>query len=257
MALITLRFFSHILGKQTTAEVLLPDIKPNAKRPARFGVFYLLHGLSDDQTMWLRRTRLDSYAADYPLIIVMPDGGRSFYTDAEQGWDYGRFIGEELVGVVDGYLPTIADRRARAIGGLSMGGYGALRAALAYPRTFGSATSHSGALLYGSQEWNADNGPFHAEMARVFGPRPAGSRHDLVYLARKAARARQLPQLRIDCGTEDYLLELSRTFHARLTSLRIPHEYRESPGTHDWNYWDAQVREALAFHATAMGLKSR
>ena len=127
MAWSTLHWKSDILGKQTTAEVLLPE---TGKPP--YATFYLLHGLSDDSTTWLRRTRLEWYVRDLPLIVVMPSGYRGFYTDNHQGPAYARHIGEELPTFVERTFHAKADRGARAIGGLSMGGYGALMAE-AYP----------------------------------------------------------------------------------------------------------------------------
>lgn len=249
MALAHLHFFSKVLGKQVAAEVLLPD---SGKPP--FPVFYLLHGLSDDHTIWLRRTRLEMYVSGAPLIVVMPDGFRGFYTDNEQGPAFGKYIGEELISVIDGYFPTKRTRAGRAIGGLSMGGYGALRAALTYPDTYISANSHSGAVFAGTHRWDLGHDRLDSiEFTRVFGPRPAGGKHDLLTLARKLPR-RKLPKLRIDCGTEDFLLEDNRQFHAKLKALRIPHEYEEYPGAHNWDYWDEHIREALAFHAKHLGL---
>lgn len=249
MALVHLHFFSKVLGKHVAAEVLLPD---EGKPP--FPVFYLLHGLSDDHTIWLRRTRLESYVAGLPMIVVMPDGFRGFYTDNEQGPAFGRYIGEELVAVIDRFFPTRASRSGRAIGGLSMGGYGALRNALTYPETFGSANSHSGAVYAGTHRWDRGHDRLDArEFMRVFGPRPEGSRHDLLQLVRKVPR-RKLPKLLIDCGTEDFLIQDNRALHAKLKAHRIPHVYAEFPGSHNWDYWDTHVRDALRFHAQYFGI---
>lgn len=250
MALAHLGFFSKVLGKQVSAEVLLPDV---GKGP--FPVFYLLHGLSDDHTMWLRRTRLELYVSVAPLIVVMPDGFRGFYTDNNEGPAYGKYVGEEVIDTVDRYFPTIRKREARSIGGLSMGGYGALRTALAYPDKFCSANSHSGAVMLGSKTWPNDISRLdQKELVRVFGKTPAGSPHDLIHLAREAHKKKKLPRLRLDCGTEDFLLEDNRVFHAKLKALRIPHEYEEFPGTHNWDYWDLHIQSALAFHARELGI---
>jgi S-formylglutathione hydrolase FrmB len=249
MALAHLHFYSQTLGKQTAAEVLLPD---SGKGP--FPVFYLLHGLSDDHTIWLRRTRIEMYISAAPLIVVMPNGDRGFYTDANEGHSCGRFIGEELPAVIDNYFPTKRSRDGRAIGGLSMGGYGALRAALAYPDTFVSANSLSGAVLAGTQRWDKPHDRLNnAEFQRIFGAKPAGTKHDLLTLAKGITR-RKLPKLRIDCGTEDFLINDNREFCRKLEALKIPHEYEEFPGAHNWDYWDLHIREALAFHAKHLGL---
>jgi putative tributyrin esterase len=121
--------------------------------------------------------------------------------------------------------------------------------------------SHSGALLHGSRNAAREDGPLsEAEFRRIFGDKPAGTDHDLLELALFAASAArklrmEVPKLLLDCGTEDHLLEDNRTFHRELTRLGVPHEYREFPGAHDWDYWDIHVRDALAFHAAVMGIR--
>jgi putative tributyrin esterase len=251
MALAHVHVFSKTLGKQVAMEVILPD---EGKGP--FPTLYLLHGLSDDHTIWPRRTRIEVYVTGQPIIVVMPDGYRGFYTDAEEGAPHGKYIGEEVPGIIERLFPAKPARSARAISGLSMGGYGALRAALTYPDRFCSAHSHSGALLAGTQRWDLPQERLNnLEWQRVFGKRPAGGKHDLLALAKAAAAKRKLPALRIDCGTEDFLLPDNRTFHTKLESLRIPHQYEEFPGEHNWDYWDTHIPSALAFHAHHLGIR--
>ncbi len=258
MALCTLSWKSAVLGKMTTTQVLLPD---GGKGP--FATLYLLHGLSDDSTTWLRRSRIEVYVKDLPLVVVMPDGYRGFYTDNAEGPAYARHIGEELPALIERTFPVKAERSARAIGGLSMGGYGALRLGLGYADRYCSVHSHSGAV-----GWNAKGGlramalrrdwppEFTAELRRIFGTSPVGGPNDLVALALKAKRARRLPAIALDCGTDDYLLQDNRDFVRRLTEAKIPFTYREFPGAHTWDYWDDHVRDALAFHARNLGLVS-
>jgi S-formylglutathione hydrolase FrmB len=249
MALCEFHWGSAVLGKQVTTRVILPE---KGKPP--FATFYLLHGLSDDHTIWSRRTRIETYVANLPLIVVMPDGDRGFYTDHEQGPAYAKHFGEELPGALERYFPARAARSARCIGGLSMGGYGALRIALGYPDRFCSANSHSGAVMVGT--WPPRKSDLIPNERRfIFGARPAGSSHDLVALAQKSKAAGNLPRLRIDCGTEDFLLDQNRSYRDALQKLGVAHEYEEFPGAHSWDYWDLHVREAIAFHASAMKLK--
>ena len=250
MSLFTAHWFSQVLEKSTTAQIVFPD---TGKPP--FPTLYLLHGLSDDSTMWVRRTRLEIYAAQLPLIIVMPDGYRGFYTDNEQGPAYARHIGEELPAFIERTFPAIPHRNARAIGGLSMGGYGALRVGLGYHDRFCSVHSHSGALGWGRnekfealQKSTAGDEQLAAERRRIFGPSPDGTDHDLLALARRAKSARKLPEILLDCGKEDSLLKDNRAFAKNLRAAKISHSYREYPGGHDWDYWDTHIRQALAFH---------
>jgi S-formylglutathione hydrolase FrmB len=250
MAICEFHWGSGVLGKQVTTRLILPE---RGKPP--FAVLYLLHGLSDDYTIWSRRTRIETCVANLPLIVVMPDGGRGYFTDNERGPAYARHLAEELPSVIERNFPAKPSRSSRCVGGLSMGGYGALRLALGCPDRFCSATSHSGALLAGSRPPRKGD-LFPDEFKLVFGSRPAGSSHDLVHLAGQCKSAGTLPRLRIDCGTEDFLLDQNRGFHDRLTEMKIPHEYEEFPGSHSWDYWDIHVREAIAFHAGAMKLKA-
>ena len=259
MSLVTLHWKSEVIGKQTTATVILPE---TGTPP--FATFYLLHGLSDDHTVWLRRTRIEWYVRELPLIVVMPDGYRSFYTKAAEGPDFARHIGEELPAFIERQFQARPERAARAIGGLSMGGYGALRVGLGHADRFCSVNSHSGAVGWGNFEQKtgpsappslSGRGPeFMRELGRIFGENPSGTDHDLMLLATRAQAAGRLPELLLDCGTGDFLIEDNRAFHSRLAGEKVAHVYREFPGSHDWDYWDLHIREALTFHARNLGL---
>jgi len=228
--------------------VILPEV---GKPP--YPTLHLLHGLSDDYTGWTRRTRIEWYVREYPMIVVMPDGFRNWYTHNASGFDHAKYIAEETVDYVDAFLPTTKNRNGRCIGGLSMGGYAALRLSLGYPNRFISASSHSGALI----PWNRKPPILDPkEFAGIFGRKPAGSDHDLMTLAKRAKSAGQVPHLRIDCGLSDTpWIENNRTIHRQLSSLKINHEYAEYDGGHDWDYWDLHVREAIEFHAKHLKIK--
>ena len=247
MSFLHVCFFSNVLKKQVHANVLFPD---GGKAP--FPVYYLLHGLSDDYSIWHRRTSIERYCEKLPLIVVMPDGFRGFYTDNAEGPPYGQYIMEDVIGFTERTFPARSDRSGRCIGGLSMGGYGALRLALSHPETFVSANSHSGAMVFGHDEPRMED----PEFRRMFGKTPIGSAHDLFALAGKFTKKRGLlPKLKIDCGTADHQLEPNRRFIAHLKELKVPHDYAEFPGEHNWAYWDEHIREALAFHCQAMQIK--
>jgi S-formylglutathione hydrolase FrmB len=254
MALVHTHFFSPVLNKHVAAMAIVPQFAPPP-----WATMYLLHGLSDDYTIWHRRTSIERYVDGLPLVVVMPDGFRGFYTDNHEGPAYGRYFTDDVIGFVDRTFHVKRSRSGRCLAGLSMGGYGALRLALSRPELFASAVSHSGAVLAGSRPpAQRPDSPFRQEMRHIFGPRPVGSEHDLKHLgAIKAARSGKLPRLRIDCGTEDFLLEDNRQFHAFLTEKKIPHHYQEHPGAHDWKYWDTHIQSAVSFHAENLGLKRR
>ena len=243
MALGTVHWFSPALDMMTAATLILPE-----KGEGPFPVFYLLHGLSDDHTAWTRKTNLERYAEASPFIIVMPDGGRGYYTDAPDGAAYETAIVWDLIPIVDRTFHTDARRAARVVGGLSMGGYGALKLALGHPDLFCSAVSHSCSRAL---TWTHEPQPEEPRFARLFGPDPRGSAHDLFSVVERIDR-RLLPALRLDCGTGDALLAGNRRFHEHLEALDIPHEYAEYPGGHTWPYWDQRIQEALLFHAAAL-----
>ena len=252
MAFTQVQWFSKVLQKQVGFYALLPD-----RGTPPWPVYYLLHGLSDDYTIWHRRTRIEWYVRDLPLMVVMPDGFRGFYTNHEDGGPaYATYMAEELPAFVERHFAVRAERAGRAVGGLSMGGYGAMRLALGYPDRYVSANSHSGALMFGSYPANTDDPDRNREYRKITGPDPAGSEHDLKMLSARAVAAGTLPALRIDCGTEDFLLEHNRRFTAHLDSLGAAHEYEEFPGSHTWDYWDTHVREALAFHCRHLQIEA-
>lgn len=250
MALCELHFFSQALGKQTAAYVILPEVGT-----APYPVLYLLHGLSDDHTIWLRRTSIERYVSNLPLIVVMPDGGRGFYSDAAEGFQFGTAIGVELSERIDRTFPTIPSRNGRAVAGLSMGGYGALRLGLTYSDRFCAAVSHSGALAFGHHATGFDGKAHPPEFQRILGADHVGGPNDLFALA-EASDPNTLPALRIDCGTEDFLIESNRELHTHLTQIAVPHEYEEHPGAHTWDYWDKHIQDTLKFISEPLGLVS-
>lgn len=253
MAFAEIRFWGAAIQKASAMNVILPNRKDRA---GPYPVFYLLHGLSDDHTICHRRTRIEWYVRDLPLIVVMPDGGRSFYCDAVEGPAYERHLIEDVIGFVDRFFPTVADRSGRVIGGLSMGGYGAMKLALKYPHMFCSVVAHSGchAVLRNIARYGGipDHPELTPELLRIFGRSPDPA-NDPFALAQRADRS-LLPAIRLDCGTDDFLLQDNRDFHAHLRRLEIPHEYQEFPGGHSWDYWDEHVREAIAFHCKVLGI---
>ncbi len=234
-----LQYFSQALQKQTAVTLILPD----AVLDAPYFPWLLLHGLSDDETVWARRTSLERYVEGLPVVVAMPDGGRGFYLDAAEGFSYYTALSEELPVMLQKYLPL---REEWAVGGLSMGGYGAVRFALGRPDRFRSAHSHSGALGFGHFPGFRDQ----AEFLRILGEPAVGGPNDLFSLAETVSSP---PALRIDCGVDDFLIDSNRAFTAHLREIGYEHEYEEFPGEHNWAYWDEHVQEQLAFHRKNLG----
>ncbi len=247
MAKLAVGFFAQALKKQMHMTIILPD---RVEQQGPYPVLYLLHGISDDETIWTRRTSVERYVAGMPLIVVMPDGGRGFYTDARLGPACESHIMEDVIGFVDRFLPTIPERRGRAVEGNSMGGYGAMKLALKHPDRFCSVVAHSSVF---DVRRLLDREERHEGLALIFGEDPAEGDNDVYRLAEKIDRG-VLPAIRFDCGFEDRLIEHNRAFHEHLVGLGIEHQYEEFAGGHNWGYWDERVQEALRFHAAALGI---
>ena len=243
MAFCEMHFWSASLGRQSVCNLIVPQ------QPGPWATLYLLHGYSDNHTIWARRTSIERYVEGWPLLVVMPNGGNGFYTDAHIGEAHESALMNDLMDFVENTFPVRRERGGRCIGGLSMGGYGAMKLALKFPERFASAHSHSGALHFETGA-RIEHEPLRVAFERIFGPDALGSDNDLGALAGKlAARdASERPALKIDCGTEDFLLEQNRFFHAHLEKLELAHRYEEFAGGHSWDYWDLHIRSALEFH---------
>lgn len=253
MAFATINYHSRSLKKASSFNVILPD-DPEIPRP--WAAFYLLHGLSDDHTIWMRRTSIERYATGLPMVVVMPDGGRGWYTNAVgpgPGYAYEDDLVKDVVGLVDRTFPVKTERSGRAIGGLSMGGYGAVKVGLKHHELFASINSHSGALGFPRLDPEEAGRRSH-EFVSIFGKSARGGPEDPFAIVERIDHGR-IPAMRIDCGIDDFLIDQNREFHKHLETSRIVHEYQEFPGAHNWEYWDQHVREALAFHARNLNLK--
>jgi len=237
----------NALQRMTSFMAIVPE-----KMPGPFPVLYLLHGLSDDHTTWVRRTSIERYVAGMPLIVVMPDCERGWYTNSVDlpTFAFETFVIDDLIGFVDGTFPTKPSRDGRAIAGLSMGGYGAFKLALKHPDLFCAAASLSGALRIG-ERFNV-NEDRDREMRLIFGEQIPES-EDVPKLVETVDRD-IMPALWIDCGTEDFLIDQNRAMHKHLENLGIPHHYSERPGEHGWAHWDAVIQEALGFIQAELGV---
>jgi S-formylglutathione hydrolase FrmB len=247
MAFLDVHCFSETLAMSVSFYVLLPE--GPVRRP--YPTLYLLHGLSDDHTIWLRRTSIERYAAARNLAVVMPAVARSFYQDMASGPRYWTFLSDELPTLCRQWFPLSEDREDNFAAGLSMGGYGALRLALSQPNRFAAAASLSGALDLSRRLREAGregSRVSRAEWEGIFGCELAseGTDADLFALARKIAESKgPKPKLFVCCGTEDPLLEESRAFRKHLDAVNLPNIYKESRGQHEWSYWDSQIQRVL------------
>ena len=258
----TIQFESKLVGKTLPYNVLLPvNYNQPDSRTKRYPVIYLLHGLTGHYTNWIEKTKLVDYTAPYEFIIVMPEGNDGWYTDsATVPTDkYESYILQELIPDVEKRFRASGEAGSRAIAGLSMGGYGALKFGVKYPQQFVFVASMSGAL--GAASWTESDLKglefILRSLQSVYGSEssPTRAANDLARLYRDlpAASIASLPYIYLDCGTEDQLLQVNRDFVAILMTRKIPHEYRQLPGTHSWTYWDSQVQEILRIAAKRFG----
>ena len=247
MALLTCDFFSDSLGRGTSITVVLPQPTQEQigvsgsgfKDPPR--VLYLLHGLSDDHTAWLRYTSIERYAAARGFAVVMPAVDRSFYANEKHGHAYWDYVSEELPQVVRRFLRVSHDPGDTFVAGLSMGGYGALKHAVTHPERYAGVASLSGvtdlALL-------AERIERREILDRVFGGVVTPG-DDLFALLTSVSPA-TAPRFYIGCGTEeDQLVPANERFvaEARGRGLDVTTDFR--PGVHEWGLWDAQIEAVL------------
>ncbi|MEA3209004.1 MAG: putative tributyrin esterase [Chthoniobacter sp.] len=257
MAFLDVHCFSDALGRSVSFYLLLPQPAERqigmtgGEARARYPTLYLLHGLSDDHTIWMRRTAIERYAAAKNLAVVMPAAGRSFYQDMASGPKYWTFLSEELPALCRQWFPLSPAREDTFAAGLSMGGYGALRLGLERADRFAAAASLSGALDIAQRLRDAGGQGSHMqrhEWTGIFGSEVKGEAipGDLFVLGQKiAAASGPKPALYLACGAQDELLADSRRFHQHLDTLRLANTYEESPGAHDWGYWDRQIQRVL------------
>ena len=257
MALIQCTFFSQALMRTVPITVVLPTDKalgPNAPIPqGPFPTLYLLHGIFGDNTDWLTGTRIQAWATDRNLTVVMPAGENSFYVDNKKSSAlYGTYIGKELVDFTRRTFPLSHKREETFIGGLSMGGFGSIVNGLQNPETFGAVCALSSALILDSMMENKEYTDFlmtnKGYYESVFGDldQVKGGVNDYNALAEKvAAGSGPKPKFYLACGTEDGLIAPNRQFRDHLKSLGFEITYEEGPGVHDWYFWDEYILKAL------------
>ena len=227
MALMHCNFYSSVLDLSCSMDAIIPE--PTRSSDGKilggkklFPVLYLLHGLSDDHTIWQRRTSIEWYVRNLNLAVIMPAVDRSFYINMARGKNYWTFISEELPILARALFPISAARKDTFVAGLSMGGYGAMKLALTYPERYAAAASLSGALDI-SQLLQVAGRDWRKEMKNIFGDfkKVVGGPNDLFTLATNVANSKwnKIP-LFVCCGTEDFLIDANHRFRDQARSLR-------------------------------------
>jgi S-formylglutathione hydrolase FrmB len=249
MAFMHCRLHSQLLKKEVEVNVVYPTGNGTPDK-----VVYLLHGLAGDASVWCRRTPVERYACDRNFAVIMPDGGRGFYTDAVRGAKYWSYVADELPKQMHAIFKLPGDRKDTFAAGLSMGGYGALKLGLRRPERFAAVGAMSSSADIERRLRHPDNDAWRTEMRLVFGgaSRIAADGNDLFALAANAVKSgEKLPKIISFCGTEDRLLQDNRRFGAHLGRLGYPefHAY-ERPGAHTWEFWNEHIVEIFDFFAS-------
>ena len=233
----TVRITSPSLGNSEYAfAVLLPTGYDTSTR--RYPVLFLLHGGGQTHTAFPSRAWFTREAAAREMIVVLPNGGRSFFANAA-GLSEARYedlITNDLVQYMDTHYRTLATREARAIAGISMGGFGSALIALRHPDLFGTAGPLSAPLA------SARSGGDGASRV-IFGAPDSDERRarDPLTLVTQVV-PETAPYFYVACGLDDSLLGASREFDRLLSARNLPHRYVEVPGGHTWAVWDEQLK---------------
>ena len=242
MSLIRMNFFSETLNMLTAANVILPLPKDG---PAEdLPVLYLLHGLSDDHTSWVRQSAIERYALEHGLAVVMPDAGLSFYQNMLHGEKYNDYMALELPEIISSYFPVSRNREKTFIAGCSMGGFGALKIGLARPDNYSAIGCFSGANI----EFRPDSRFMDAALYRAYENDIDFS--DVIMAANARATAQGPYPVRIwhSWGDEDMLrtnAEKSKTFFETIASPMLSYEWEMLKGRHDWKLWDEMAEKFI------------
>ncbi|MGZ7441125.1 alpha/beta hydrolase [Paenibacillus sp. TH7-28] len=258
MAMLNIQFFSKCMRREVSLSALVPlgcpPLGQSAEEEIRpLKALYLLHGYSGNHTDWIVFSRIRELSDKYKIAVFMPSGENHFYLDDEdKGQLYGEFLGNELVEFTRSMFPLSRNREDTLIGGLSMGGYGAIRNGLKYAGRFGRVIALSSALIPykiaglapGFKDAIADYNYYTS----VFGDldRLQGSDKDPEALVKQLKETgASIPGIYMACGSQDFLLDVNRRFHDYLNQKDIPHLYVESAGAHDWNFWNKYIGPAI------------
>ncbi len=255
MATIQTTYYSNALNHPVTLMAVIPADARDVYEPKKgpFRTLYLLHGLLGGYENYLYNSRIVQMAAKYNFAVIMPAGLNGFYVDNNAACaHYGEFVGEELVKMTRALFPLSEKREDTFIGGLSMGGYGAIRNGLKYSETFGAICGMSSALITEGMIHSTNDAvwPFGRRdyYEYTFGAldKVKGSDMDpkaLVTTLKK--QGREIPRMFLCCGTEDGLITPNRDFRDFLKAEGVKAEYREGPGIHDWVFWDNYLEQIL------------
>lgn len=263
MAIYTVQYLSEVLRRQTIFCVCIPnDIEKEKKAENPYfqrtvKTVFLLHGYSGNCSDWLTWSRIRELSEKYNIAFVLPSGDNSFYVDAEAvDSRYGVFIGEELPDYVRKNFGLAANQKDTFIGGLSMGGFGAIRNGVRYPQTFSKICGLSSAMILhrisDMEPGESDEIGNYAYYTQIFGDLKKNlyTDNNPEYLIKRwNEKGQKIPSMYLACGTEDPFLEANRQFKTFLEQQHVSFHYCEEPGKHDWQFWNAKIEEAVQWLA--------
>lgn len=239
MGVATLQLESPALKHDAFVTLVLPRQDRAGRGP--YNVLVQLHGYSDAHTAWLYKSKLERYVEDLPLIVVLPGCDNHWWSNLPPAARYEDVIVQDLWNYIHAMFPVRSDTRW-AIGGNSMGGFGAIRLGLKHPDKFCSIHAHSSRIPTPDDE----DGYLRINQGQPLDP---ALRRDLdCYAWAQASDRATLPRLTFDCGVDDALVDDNRQYHAFLERIDLPHAYVEHEGAHTWDYWDRWLPGALAGH---------
>ena len=251
--------YSEALKRNVPYHVVLPnDVpemfranNPHYDRPMKS--LYLYHGYAGNSLDWLTGTQAQDVAGRYNLAIILPSGENSFYLNGQgSGSAYETYVGEELVDYITKTFGLSRKKEDIFVGGLSMGGFGALHTGLKFPETFSKIIALSSAIIVheiATLEPGTDNGMADYDYyVKVFGDLkalPTSQNNPEVLLQELKAAGKDIPEIYLACGTEDFLIERNRQFNQFLVEHEAPVTYVESPGQHDWKFWNEHLERGV------------
>ncbi len=240
----TIAVYSNAMHKDVKVVVILPE---HVKKDVHFPTVYLLHGYAGNYSNWVTKVpEMQQLSDDNKEIIVCPDAAfSSWYFDSpiDSSFRYETFTAIELPQYIDAHYNTIANRKARAIAGLSMGGHGAMFLALRHTDIFGACGSMSGALMVQMITNSFDVPKRLGDTILNKKYYEDWSVYNLIeHYDRKDSLA-----IIMDCGADDFIYLMSKNVHEKMLRLKIPHDYIERPGRHEWPYWRNSVQYQLLF----------
>ena len=240
----TISIYSNAMRKEFKCVVIKPS--SYKKSNGKFPVVYLLHGFSGSYSNWIIRVpELKQYADQYQMLIVCPDGGySSWYFDSpiDSTMKYETYIGKEVPEYIDAHYNTIKTRNARAITGLSMGGHGALFISYRNSETFGACGSMSGGVNLIDSRNKFD---IIKRIGDTISHADNWKNYSIIQVVEN--KPKDTLAIIIDCGINDIFYASNHLLHEKLLQLKIPHEYTERPGKHEWAYWRNSIQYHLLF----------